>query len=275
MAVVFTGLVLLGGWLDGSLTETVSDDKPIQATVLAVLIVVLVVAAQMELAKLVAAKKLKILLPVSIVSSVLFATSAYWLQFPETFSYLYFYLLLVFSLFALIIYHYLRYGIDGIIANCGVSCFSIIYLGVLSSFVLAIRIEFGPWALLMYVFVVKCCDIGAYTTGKLIGRHKFSPLISPGKTWEGMAGGVVLAIIASVIFAVSCDIMYWFSAIIFGVCFAFSGQLGDLAESIIKRDAEQKDSSETVPGFGGILDVIDSPLVTACVAYLFFIITIR
>lgn len=275
MVVVFTGLVLLGGWLDGSLTETVSDDKPIQATVLAVLIVVLVVAAQMELAKLVAAKKLKILLPVSIVSSVLFATSAYWLQFPETFSYLYLYLLLVFSLFALIIYHYLRYGIDGIIANCGVSCFSIIYLGVLSSFVLAIRVEFGPWALLMYVFVVKCCDIGAYTTGKLIGRHKFSPLISPGKTWEGMAGGVVLSIIASVIFAVSCDIMYWFSAIIFGVCFAFSGQLGDLAESIIKRDAEQKDSSETVPGFGGILDVIDSPLVTACVAYLFFIITIR
>jgi phosphatidate cytidylyltransferase len=65
--------------------------------------------------------------------------------------------------------------------------------------------------------------------------------------------------------------MVWWLAIVFGICFAFIGQLGDLAESMIKRDAEKKDSSNKVPGFGGILDIIDSPIVAAPFAYLFFI----
>ena len=125
----------------------------------------------------------------------------------------------------------------------------------------------------MYVFVVKSSDIGAYTTGKLFGKHKFSPGISPGKTWEGMAGAVAMAIIVAICFAVIFDIMVWPAAVIFGICFAFIGQLGDLMESLIKRDTEQKDSSSSVPGFGGILDVIDSPLAAACFAYVFFMFT--
>jgi len=64
--------------------------------------------------------------------------------------------------------------------------------------------------------------------------------------------------------------MVWWSAAIFGVCFAFIGQIGDLVESMMKRDAEQKDSANNVPGFGGILDIIDSPLLAAPFAYLFF-----
>jgi phosphatidate cytidylyltransferase len=122
----------------------------------------------------------------------------------------------------------------------------------------------------MFVFVVKSSDIGAYTVGKLFGRHKFSPRISPGKTWEGMVGAVVFASIVAFAFAAGCDIMTLWQAVIFGVCFAFIGQLGDLAESLIKRDAEKKDSAASVPGFGGILDVIDSPLGAAPFAYLFF-----
>jgi phosphatidate cytidylyltransferase len=65
--------------------------------------------------------------------------------------------------------------------------------------------------------------------------------------------------------------MSWWLAIVFGVCFAFIGQMGDLVESMIKRDAEQKDSGQKVPGFGGVLDIIDSPLVAAPFAYLFFL----
>jgi phosphatidate cytidylyltransferase len=158
-----------------------------------------------------------------------------------------------------------------VLANCGANYFSIIYLGLFSVFVSAVRIDFGPWALLMYIFVVKSSDIGAYTIGKPFGRHKFSPKISFGKTWEGMAGAVATAVIVAVSFAVSCDIMSWPAAVLFGCCFAIIGQFGDLAESMLKRDAEQKDSANTVPGFGGILDVIDSPLMAAPFAYLFFI----
>ena len=157
--------------------------------------------------------------------------------------------------------------------NCGVNYFSIIYLGLLSAFCIGIRIDFGLWPLLMFVFVVKSSDIGAYTFGKLFGSHKFSPKISPGKTWEGMAGAVAVAIIVAIAFAAACDIMTWWLAAIFGLCFAFIGQLGDLAESMIKRDAEQKDSANNVPGFGGILDIVDSPLAAAPFAYLFFIFT--
>ncbi len=161
------------------------------------------------------------------------------------------------------------------LANCGVNYFSIIYLGLLSAFVLAVRIDFGLWPLLMFVFVVKSADIGAYTVGSLLGRHKFSPKISPGKTWEGMAGAVAVAMIVAILFAENCGIMIWWLAAIFGLCFAFIGQVGDLLESMLKRDAEQKDAANKVPGFGGILDIVDSPLVAASFAYLFFMCSSR
>jgi phosphatidate cytidylyltransferase len=85
-----------------------------------------------------------------------------------------------------------------------------------------------------------------------------------------MGGAVALAIIVAIGFALICDIMAWWPAVIFGLGSAFIGQLGDLAESMIKRDAEQKDSASKVPGFGGVLDIVDSTLVAAPLAYLFF-----
>jgi phosphatidate cytidylyltransferase len=173
-------------------------------------------------------------------------------------------------LLAVLLYQYASYGTYGVLANCGVNCLSIWYLGLLSSFCLAARIEFGLWPLLMFVFVVKSSDIGAYAIGTLLGKHKFSPKVSPAKTWEGMGGACAAAVIVAVGFAVSCDIMAWWLAVVFGLCFAFIGQMGDLAESMMKRDAQQKDSANKVPGFGGILDIIDSPLVAAPFAYVFF-----
>ena len=271
MTVFLVAVVIFDGWLDGSLTASVDDDKPVQATLLCALICLLIIPAQLELSKLAEERDLKIFTPLSIIASILFATSWYWPQFIEISQTLYLVFLLAFSLFGLFLYQYFRFGTSGVLANCGINYFSIIYLGLLSSFFLAVRLDFGIWHLLMFILVVKSADIGAYTVGKLFGKHKFSPDISPGKTWEGMAGAILVAMIVAVLFAVSCDIMVWSLAAVFGFCFAFIGQFGDLAESMIKRDAEKKDSAGNVPGFGGILDVIDSPLVAAPLAYLFFI----
>ncbi|MCP4608116.1 MAG: phosphatidate cytidylyltransferase [Planctomycetes bacterium] len=272
MSALFIAVVIFDGWLDGSITALADDDKPIQGTVFCLLIALLAIPAQLELSKLAAAKNLKVFLPVSIISSILFATNGYVLQFINIRPEIYMVFLSAFVLFALLLYQYLFHSISDVLANCGVSYFSILYLGLLSSFCISMRIEFGTWPLLMFIFVVKSADIGAYTIGSICGKHKFSPKISPGKTWEGMGGAVAFAIIAAIGFAVICDIMSWWFAIIFGLCLAFIGQIGDLVESMIKRDAEQKDSANKVPGFGGILDIIDSPLVAAPFGCLLFML---
>jgi phosphatidate cytidylyltransferase len=127
----------------------------------------------------------------------------------------------------------------------------------------------GEAALALTIFVTKSADIGAYFTGRLIGKHRMSPVISPKKTWEGLAGGVVLSVAVAVALnrlvapVLGGDGM----AAAFGVVVGLAGVLGDLAESLIKRDCRRKDASQTVPGFGGILDVVDSVLFAAPVAY--------
>jgi phosphatidate cytidylyltransferase len=270
MTVLFVAVVIFDGWLDGSVTASTADDKSVQGTLLCILIALLVIPAQIELSKLAAAKSLKIFLPVAIPGSILFATWRFWQQFVALRPEMYLLLLSVFVLAAVLLWQYARYGASGVLANCGVNCFSIWYLGLLSGFCLAIRIEFGLWPLLMFIFVIKCSDIGAYAIGSRYGKHKFSPKISPAKSWEGMGGAWAAAVIVAVGFAVSCDIMAWWLAVVFGLCFAFIGQMGDLTESMMKRDAQQKDSANKVPGFGGILDIIDSLLVAAPFAYVFF-----
>jgi phosphatidate cytidylyltransferase len=115
-------------------------------------------------------------------------------------------------------------------------------------------------------------DAAAFAGGRLFGRHKLAPRVSPGKTWEGLGGAVIAAVAVSLAFALVFGIMRVWLAPVFGVVMAVVGQLSDLVESMLKRDAQQKDSSNRVPGFGGILDVIDSPLFAAPCAYLFFAI---
>jgi len=270
MTIFFTAVVIFDGWLDGSLTASAADDAPVQGTILCILVAGIIIPAQLELSRLAAAKNLKIFIPVSIIASIVFASSWYWQQLIEVPPETYLIFLSTFVLLALLLYQYVHYGTSAVFANCGANYFSIVYLGLLSSFVLAIRLDFGLWPLLMFIFVIKSADIGAYAIGAPFGRHKFSPEISSSKTWEGMAGAVAAAVIVAIIFARIFGIMSWWLALIFGLCFAFIGQLGDLVESMIKRDAEQKDSASNVPGFGGILDIIDSPLLAAPFAYLFF-----
>jgi phosphatidate cytidylyltransferase len=269
MVLVFAGLMFFDKWLDGVI--------PAQASKLCILIALISIPAGLEMASLIetGAKPFRSIL---IVGSILLAASWYWRQFwpAQQIEFHLFYILSisVLSLFAVLIYQARRFGTEGVIANCSANFFALFYLGLFSSFLPGIRIEFGLGALLMFVFVVKSADIGAYIAGSLWGRHKFSPRISPGKTWEGMAGAIAAAIIVAVGFAGCFDIMNTWQAVVFGFCFAFVGQMGDLAESMLKRDARQKDSSSALPGFGGILDVIDSPLAAAPLGYLFFVFSV-
>jgi len=272
MVAGFVGLLVFDGYLDGSLTALM-EDKNIQGSILAAIVMLLVIPAQLEISKLIKKTGAVVFKPVTILCSILFAGMWYFRQFhpePEKFHLYYALAVSVFSVLAVFVYQGRAFGTNGTVANCSASLFSIFYLGFLSSFVLGIRVEFGLWPLMMTILVVKSSDTGAYTLGRLFGKHKFAPVVSPGKTWEGLAGAAIFAIIVAMLFAWIADIMTLPQAVLFGVVFAYLGQLGDLAESMIKRDAAEKDSSESVPGFGGVLDIIDSPLVTAPLAYGFF-----
>ena len=122
------------------------------------------------------------------------------------------------------------------------------------------------------VLVTKMGDIGAYLVGSAFGKHSLIPRISPNKTVEGSIGGVVASVIVSLIMAYGMDIHTLIdrgilATIAFGIVVAVASQVGDLTESLIKRSADTKDSGDLLPSFGGVLDLIDSFLVAAPVAY--------
>jgi phosphatidate cytidylyltransferase len=131
----------------------------------------------------------------------------------------------------------------------------------------------GKYFLLYFILVTKFSDMGAYAVGSLIGRHKMIPRISPGKTWEGFAGAIVVSTAASVafvhIFGAHMFGMNTLHAIILGVVLSFTAVIGDLIESLFKREAGVKDSGGLFPGIGGILDLLDSLLFNAPIMYLY------
>jgi phosphatidate cytidylyltransferase len=171
-------------------------------------------------------------------------------------------------------------GPSGAVARIGLAIGTVAYLGLLPAFLAQLRWwpalpegagpdRRGAAALALTIFVPKFCDIGAYFTGKLLGRHKMSPVISPGKTYEGLAGGLALSAVVALLLNRWVPLLPGdLPALGFGVSVGLAGVIGDLAESLIKRDCQKKDASAVVPGFGGVLDLIDSILFAAPVAYL-------
>lgn len=151
------------------------------------------------------------------------------------------------------------------------------YVGLLGSFVVQMRwldgCKNGLMPLAFLIASTKGADIGAYTVGRIAGRHKLWPSLSPNKTIEGAVGGLAFALLASLSVeawaqsSISLAGVGWPAAICFGLVLGVVGQLGDLMESMIKRDCMKKDASTVVPGFGGVLDVLDSILFAAPVAY--------
>jgi phosphatidate cytidylyltransferase len=131
----------------------------------------------------------------------------------------------------------------------------------------------GKYFLLYFILVTKFSDMGAYAVGSLIGRHKMIPRISPGKTWEGFGGAIAVSTGASLLF-VHCfgAKMYgmnYLHATILGVVLSVAAVIGDLIESLFKREAGVKDSGRLFPGIGGILDLLDSLLFNAPLMYLY------
>lgn len=170
----------------------------------------------------------------------------------------------------------------GVIVHVALAIFVITYVGLLLSFVVILRLfhnhEWGMTALISVVLVVKLADTGAYAAGRLFGKRKLAPRISPGKTVEGLVGGLAAASLASILFArfvvpqlvgptEAARSGPWWGWLAYGVLLTLVGLLGDLAESMLKRDMGRKDSSRWLPGLGGVLDVLDSVLFAAPVAY--------
>ena len=202
----------------------------------------------------------------------------------------------------------LRRQPEGTSRDVGATFFLIFFLGFMLSFALQLRCgrdvpgEEGVWLLLITALITKSADIGGYLIGSTMGRHKLIPAISPGKSVEGTIGGLaagalvaVLLVQAGVWTAGAIDTSRFAQivqkatasfgsvsdagglaplprAFIFGVLVSAAGQIGDLFESCLKRDARIKDSGKIIPSFGGILDLIDSPIVSVPVAW--FLLTV-
>jgi phosphatidate cytidylyltransferase len=262
-------LVLIDARMDGSLSLSTADDVPIQGTLLCIFLCLVHIPAHLEFADMLKIRGVQIPVTGAVMGSILLSSVGYLSQF-EAISFSTVLAGAAFCFFLMIYTNYRKNGYHDILTNCAGGVLAMFYLGFLAGFLMSIRVEFGVWHLLMCVLVIKSSDIGAYTIGRIFGKHKFAPRVSPGKTWEGMLGAVIFAVLVAMIFADKCEIMGRLSAVIFGVCFAFIGQMGDLVESMMKRDAKIKDSSTRVPGFGGILDILDSPLVAAPFAYCYF-----
>jgi phosphatidate cytidylyltransferase len=177
------------------------------------------------------------------------------------------------------------------LAKLAYSAFALMYLGGLLGFIVHLRLlpvrgdvaRGGMLAMFSMIAVVKFTDIGAYIAGRAWGRHKMAPVLSPGKTLEGAAGGLVLAVLTALVVlgpvatklglpSPHSPARWWVGAVTFGLLVGLAGMVGDLAESLLKREAGVKDSSTWLPGFGGVLDLVDSLLVAAPVAYVLWVL---
>ena len=169
---------------------------------------------------------------------------------------------------------FFRKELGGAMVDWSLTLAIAIYLGWPLSLIPALRgfqagFSSGFWWLLTLLLSVWGFDTGAFFAGHFFGRHKLAPSISPGKTWEGVAGGLVVSVAAALLFTVRPLGVSWYLAVILGLLIGIAATLGDLAESLIKRQTHVKDSGQIMPGHGGVLDRIDSLLFAVIVVYLF------
>ncbi len=173
-----------------------------------------------------------------------------------------------------------RSNTAGILA-ISTTLFGLMYVAWLLNFIQKIHFYTFPPSLagtgklyvLYFILVTKFSDTGAYAVGSLIGRHKMIPRISPGKTWEGFAGAILISTLVSLLFTrflgERMQGMNWIHAVSLGVLLSVCAVVGDLIESLFKREAGVKDSGLLFPGIGGILDLLDSLLFNAPIMYLY------
>ncbi|MBI4707398.1 MAG: phosphatidate cytidylyltransferase [Candidatus Omnitrophica bacterium] len=177
---------------------------------------------------------------------------------------------IVLLLLFLILMQFRRRNNSGVVVDISTTLFGILYVSWFMSFLIKIRFMPDGLSLLAAVLLItKLGDIGAYLVGVKFGKKLLMPRISPKKTVEGALGGLLFSVIGALISKGFLHFSY-LHLIGLGVCFGILGQLGDLSESLIKRDCQVKDSGAILPGMGGILDEIDSLLFTAPVFYFYF-----
>ncbi|MFQ5787282.1 MAG: phosphatidate cytidylyltransferase, partial [Thermodesulfobacteriota bacterium] len=168
----------------------------------------------------------------------------------------------------------LKRGIDDTIKNISVTVFGIIYICLFLSFIMPIRHMPNGLSLILFVLLItKGGDIGGYLFGRKFGRHKFTSF-SPNKTIEGALFGLFSSLMIAIGLNIipGTRILHFYIIVPFGLIVGASGICGDLIESIIKRDMEVKDASSAIPAFGGLLDILDSLLISIPVAYYFLVI---
>lgn len=171
----------------------------------------------------------------------------------------------------------LRRGVDGFVRNATAAVFTLIYVPFLGSFVALMLAEGGDWrdrgiengaldagvkGILVFILVTIASDIGGYAVGVLFGRHPMAPVISPKKSWEGFAGSFLFCVAAGVGLVVWLLDGDWWVGVALGAIAVVMATLGDLVESVMKRDLGIKDMSQIVPGHGGLMDRLDSLLAT-------------
>lgn len=158
---------------------------------------------------------------------------------------------------------------EGYVRDVTAGIFTAHYVPFLAGFaILLLRPDDGPLRVLVFILVTVSSDLGGYVFGVLFGRHPMAPAISPKKSWEGFGGSVVLCLLAG---GLAVPLLLggpWWSGLVLGGATVFSATLGDLVESMIKRDLGIKDMSGLLPGHGGLMDRLDSLLPTAPVAWL-------
>ena len=267
-------------WFVQSRTRQIDPTLPAGIGGVGILILLLIILplATIELATLFAAERVRPYRFISMAGSGMLVLHAFATQFdvfkPIATSTLAFIIVFV-MLFAALQRALLKQTQEAITHMAG-TLLATLYLGGLGWFLMALRVKRSDnftgttMVILMILLVVKFTDIGAYFGGRALGRHKLIPWLSPGKTWEGLFFGMMTAGLVGMACAPRVSNLTWAKGFIFGAIIGGVGQVGDLLESLMKRDAEVKDSGRLIPGFGGILDVIDSPLLAAPFAYLLF-----
>ncbi len=159
-------------------------------------------------------------------------------------------------------------GASGYLRDVAATTFALVYVPLLISFaVLLASPPDGARRVVAYIFTVVCSDVGGYAAGVLFGSHRMAPLISPKKSWEGFAGSVLACVGGGLLLVTVVLHAAWWQGVLFGVAVVCSATLGDLGESMIKRDLGIKDMGTLLPGHGGLMDRLDSLLPTAPVAW--------
>ena len=203
---------------------------------------------------------------------LLIPISIYW-EFAPTKGWELFFMVIAFLLLFLL---QLRHQ-DSSQAIVGISTalFGIFYVSWCFSFLIKLRFTSGPWVpdgrwlVALLLLVTKAGDIGAYVIGSLFGQHTLIPRVSPSKTWEGAIGGLFFSLGGALMFRSIFPKVGVGHLVALGILLGVLGQLGDLSESLVKRDCHVKDSGTLFPGMGGVLDIVDSLLFTAPICYFY------